>query len=61
MGTDKPAVESAAEKNFGRIAGCAALNCAGECMEFAYTGRTDGFRICACGHTQNIHRHGAVT
>lgn len=57
---DKPKDLTSKQKNALRLGACASPVCSFECATFAYTGSTNGFRICVCGHTQNVHQRGLV-
>ncbi len=51
----EPAGETIQEANARRLGDCGALLCHETCGGFAYDHTQDLFRICVCGHTQNVH------
>lgn len=53
-------VSKARAKRALKTGGCAALLCKAECVVFAFVRVMDGYPLCACGHTQDVHARGPV-
>lgn len=50
-----------AERALQRTGPCIATVCSERCEGFVFTQKQDGFRLCACSHTQYAHAYGEGT